>query len=91
MRAFQRSHPWITFRVDLRRAGSDLWLLLGEAASKCEHIARVPLRPTTAKLLHEIYLAKGAQATTAIEGNTLSEDEVRKAVEGKLRVPPSKG
>ena len=63
---------------------------LGEAASKCEHISRVPLRPTTAQALHQLYLAKGAAATTAIEGNTLSEEEVLKAVEGRLVVPPSK-
>jgi hypothetical protein len=40
--------------------------------------------------LHQLYLAKGVAATTAIEGNTLSEAEVQKAVEGKLVVPPSK-
>jgi Fic family protein len=90
MRTFERSHPWITFRCDLSRAGADLWLLLGEAASKCEHISRVPLQPATAKRLHQLYLAKGAAATTAIEGNTLSEEDVLKAVEGTLEVPPSK-
>lgn len=90
MRKFEHSHPWITFRCDLSRAGADLWLLLGEAASKCEHISRVPLRPATAEQLHQLYLAKGAAATTAIEGNTLSEEDVLKAVVGTLEVPPSK-
>ena len=84
MRTFERTHPWISFRCDLGRAGVDLWLSLGEAASKCEHISRVPLRPATAQALHRLYLAKGAAATTAIEGNTLSEEEVLKAVEGRL-------
>jgi len=37
-----------------------------------------------------MYLAKGIRGTTAIEGNTLSEAEVLKHVEGKLEVPPSK-
>jgi len=50
----------------------------------------VPLRPSTAQQLHRLYLAKGAAATIAIEGNTLSEAEVLQAVEGKLTVPPSK-
>ena len=50
----------------------------------------MPLRPATAQRLHQIYLAKGASATTAIEGNKLSEEEVLRAVEGKLEVPPSK-
>lgn len=65
-------------------------MLLGEAASKCEHIANVPLRPSTAEELNKLYLAKGALATTAIEGNTLSEEEVVQHLEGKLRLPPSK-
>lgn len=90
MRTFEQTHPWISFRCDLRKAGAELWLSLGEASSKCEHIARVPLRPATAQALHQLYLAKGAAATTAIEGNTLSEEEVLQAVEGKLVVPPSK-
>ncbi|MEZ0389969.1 MAG: Fic family protein, partial [Verrucomicrobium sp.] len=84
MRTFEKTHPWISFRVDLSRAPADLWLALGEASSKCEHIAKVPLRPATAELLHRLFLAKGVAATTAIEGNTLSEEEVLKAVEGKL-------
>lgn len=77
MRTFERTHPWISFRCDLGKAGVDLWLALGEAASKCEHIARVPLRPATAQALHRLYLAKGAAATTAIEGNTLSEENMK--------------
>jgi Fic family protein len=40
--------------------------------------------------LHRLYLAKGALATTAIEGNTLSEDEVLKFLDGKLKLPPSR-
>ena len=90
MRTYEQTHRWIGFQFDLSKAHPELWLALGEAASKCEHIARVPLRPATAQALHQLYLAKGAAATTAIEGNTLSETEVLKAVEGKLTVPPSK-
>lgn len=65
-------------------------MLLGEAQSKIEHIAGVPLRPDVAKMLHGVYLAKGALATTAIEGNTLSEDEALRRVQGKLELPPSR-
>lgn len=90
MRTYERTHPWLTFRCDLSRAGAELWISLGEAASKCEHICRVPLQPETAQQLHRLYLAKGSAATTAIEGNTLSEAEVLQAVDGRLAVPPSK-
>lgn len=90
MRTFEQTHQWISFVIDLRKAGSRLWLLLGEAASKCEHVAGIPLRPGTAEMLHQLYLAKGAAATTAIEGNSLTEGQVLKHLEGKLKLPPSK-
>jgi Fic family protein len=72
------------------RAAPNLWIVLGEAASKCEDLAGVPLRPSVAQALHQLYLAKGALATTAIEGNTLTEKEVLQRIEGKLKLPPSK-
>jgi Fic family protein len=90
MTTYEATHPWISFRINMVGAKPTLWMLLGEAASKCEHIAGVPLQPETAKRLHQLYLAKGAAATTAIEGNTLTEDEVLKRIEGKLELPPSK-
>jgi len=88
-RKYEDSHPWLTFGVDLRHAPFSFWVLLGEARSKLEHLAGVPLRPDAAQELHRLYLAKGAWATTAIEGNTLSEEQVRARIEGSLKLPPS--
>ncbi|MDD4858108.1 MAG: Fic family protein, partial [Candidatus Krumholzibacteria bacterium] len=48
------------------------------------------MQPDVAMGLHQLYLAKGAQATTAIEGNTLSEQEVLQRIKGDLALPPSK-
>ena len=90
MKRYLQTHPWITFRLDLRDAGWLLWVQLGEAASKCVHLAHVPLRPEIRQRLHTLYLAKGAAATTAIEGNTLTEEEVRQHIEKGLKMPPSK-
>jgi len=90
MRTYERSNPWLKFQLDMRPAGPEIWLDLGEIASKCEHLANLPLRPETREQMHRVYLAKGVAATTAIEGNTLSEADVRKAVDGKLEVSPSK-
>jgi Fic family protein len=89
-RTFERTHPWITFKADLSRAEINLWMLLGEARSKCEHLAGIPLRPDVAARLYQIYLSKGIHATTSIEGNTLTEDEVMKRVEGRLPLPKSR-
>lgn len=87
---YQESHPWITFQADLSKAGAPFWLQLGEARSKMDHIAGVPLQPETAQKMHILYLAKGALATTAIEGNTLSEEEALGVIEGRLKLPPSR-
>jgi Fic family protein len=57
------------------------WMRLGEARSKCDHLCRVPLPQAYADQLHVLSLAKGAHATTAIEGNTLSEEAVLALVE----------
>lgn len=89
-RKYQNSHPWITFRLDLSTVGWLLWVQLGEVASKCVHLTNVPLRPATSRKLQNLYLAKGAAATTAIEGNTLTEEEVLQHIEKGLKMPPSK-
>jgi Fic family protein len=65
-------------------------MLLGECQSKCEHLARVPLRPDVSNQLNRMYIAKGVLATTAIEGNTMTEEEVEKYLNGELKLPPSR-
>jgi Fic family protein len=89
MRTYERTHPWISFRLNLERAKPQFWVMLGECQSKCEHISGVPLQPETVEELHLMYLAKGVKATTGIEGNTLTEDEVMKQIRGELFLPPS--
>lgn len=89
-RTYEKTHPWITFRIDPERFPAELWFLLGEARSKCAHLAGVPLLPATAQSLMRIYLAKGVLATTAIEGNTLSVEQVEEFLRGTLELPPSK-
>lgn len=88
-RRYQETHPWIDFRADFRPALPELWMLLGEARSKVAHVAGSLLNPEVAAEMHIVYLAKGVLATTAIEGNTLSEDDARRRIEGDLELPPS--
>ena len=90
VKKYQKTHPWIDFSLDTRRANIRTWMLLGEAQSKCFHIASALLDPKIAEELHGVYLAKGALATTAIEGNTLSEEQVRQHLNGTLTLPESK-
>ena len=88
--AARERYPFLTFELDLRRLPPRVWAQLGEARSKCDHLAGVPLMPATARELHALYLAKGVLATTAIEGNTLSEAQVRAVLEDNVTLPPSK-
>jgi Fic family protein len=89
MRQYEQSHPWLTFTFDAGRLSHLDWMRLGEALSKCDHIAGTPLQPAIATELHEIYLARGIHATTQIEGNTLSEEEARRRIAGRLDLPES--
>lgn len=90
MRKYQKTHPWLTFSVDLKPASPELWMMLGECQSKCGHLARVPLRPDVSAQLNRLYIAKGVLATTAIEGNTMTQEEVEKFLNGELKLPPSR-
>lgn len=88
-RIYSRTHPWITFGLDLRHAGAEFWMLLGEARSKTEHLEGSLLRPEVAAEMNRVFLAKGVRATTAIEGNTLSEADAQGVIDGTLTLPPS--
>lgn len=87
-RLYLETHPWITFSHTADY--DELWALLGEAFSKVRHLAGAPLQPALAQHLGEIYMAKGALATTAIEGNTLTEDEAIEILSDRKKLPESR-
>jgi hypothetical protein len=91
VREYERTHPWIDFRAtDVNDVQPRHWMLLGEARSKCEHLAGAPLKPDVAQQLYGVTLVKGALATTAIEGNTLTEDQARGILDGSYQAPRSR-
>lgn len=57
--------------------------LLGRCDSMVDAISRMPLQPEYHCRLLDVSLVKGAQATTAIEGNTLTADEVERVAGGE--------
>lgn len=89
MRRYEETHPWLTFRYDLGTLSGADWMHLGEISSKCSHISGAPVTPDVAAELHQVYLAKGVHGTSRIEGNTLSEEEVRREIDGNLKLPRS--
>ncbi len=83
--------PFISFQFRMDSLDARTWMLLGEAMSKCQHLSGSPLKPGVADEMASVYLARGLQATTAIEGNTLSTDEVREIVDrGRADLPESR-
>jgi len=88
-RRSHRTHPWIGFRHHLERADPLHWSLLGEAAARCDQVAQAVLPPGDARRMHRLYLVKGVRGTTAIEGNTLSEEQIAAHAEGRLELPSS--
>ncbi len=79
--------PWITFQ---HSAPLELGSLhIGEAFSKCEHIGQSLVPPGVVRRLTQVYLARGALASTAIEGNTLSEQQALDVLAGDYEVPRS--
>lgn len=83
------SHSFISFRKSWE-ISSDSWFLLGQCKALIRAISGTPLMPTYRKKIYSVSLVKGAMATTAIEGNTLTEEEIQLILEGNSSIPPSK-
>ena len=88
-RTYKKTHSWLTFQINLGRLDYQTWIHLGAIQSKCEHVANVMVTPEVGQRLLSLYLAKGVSATTAIEGNTLSEREVRRRIKTRKPLPDS--
>ncbi len=84
------THPWISFRkaVDLTE---HIAVLGGRCAAMLEEFAAHPLEPRLLSRLRTVFLSKGLGGTTAIEGNTLTVDQIRELLEDRARrLPPSR-
>lgn len=82
------SHKHISFRNEWE-IDNDCAYMLGECDAYVKALTDIPLKPEYRDKLLRVSLIKGAQATTAIEGNTLSQEEIEKLDEG-WKLPPSK-
>jgi Fic family protein len=69
---------------------SSIARLLGECVAYINAIIESPIIPKYRTELLKVSLIKGAQASTAIEGNTLSVEHIIKLREGSESLPPSK-
>ncbi len=87
--ALRERYPHLQFRRHWQ-LGPDVLYQLGQCDAIIRAIGETPLSPDRHKKLKRVALIKGAQATTAIEGNTLTDEEVRQVADGES-LPPSKG
>jgi len=85
---FMQEYPHILFQKNWLLDEETIFML-GQCESIIQAISSAPVKPEYRKHLLAVSLRKGARATTAIEGNTLSEEEVVRIDEGK-NLPPSK-
>ena len=83
-----REYPHINFKRSWELTPK-ISMLLGQCEIYIKAISSTPILPDVRKKLLQISMIKGAQATTAIEGNTLTEQDVRKIQEG-MHLPPSR-
>lgn len=83
-----REYPHLLFRRHWDLSAKSLQLL-GQCEAYVKAINNTPILPHHYNELMHVALLKGAQATTAIEGNTLSEDEIQKIMDNQ-KLPPSK-
>ncbi len=77
-----KSHPFISFEKRWKIT-EEAWFKLGQSKSLIQSISNIPLMPLYRSKIYSVNLIKGALATTAIEGNTLSEEEITSIHEGK--------
>src|SRR5690606_36259898 len=83
-----REYPHLLFQKQWNLS-SEALQLLGQCEAYVNAINNTPILPHHYKKLMQIALMKGAQATTAIEGNTLSDEEIQKILNNQ-KLPPSK-
>ena len=84
-----RSFPHICFRRTWQ-VEDDVMYMAGECDAIVRAVRYLPLSPDVRQEMLRVSLVKGAMATTAIEGNTLSEAEVRAIQEGRSEIPKSR-
>ena len=90
-REYISTHPWIDFDASVaNRLSARSWMHIGEAYARCAELSGTPLAPAVAEALHQHALVRGAQATVAIEGNTLTVEQVRSIHAGEFTAPPSR-
>lgn len=84
----KQKYPHICFRKNWELT-EEIMFIIGQCEAIIRAITNMPITPAYKDKLLKISLIKGAQATTAIEGNSLTEEDIIKISKGE-NLPPSK-
>ena len=86
---FMRDYPQICFKRSWH-VNEDIMYVAGACEAIVQAVRYLPLSPEVRSEMLKVSLIKGAMATTAIEGNTLTESEIRAIHEGRSNIPQSR-
>jgi Fic family protein len=84
----EEKYPHLQFRQHWTLTPA-VQFLLGQCVAYVDAISNTPILPQQAQRLMQVSLIRGAQATTAIEGNTLTDEEIERVKAGD-HISPSK-
>ena len=89
MQTLEKTYPWLKFRFEPLEVPYPLWILLGEATLACEQVRQATLAPREGDLIGYVATLQGIVANASLDGNSLTEDQVDRLLEGSLQLPPS--
>ena len=89
MKTQKQTYPWITFEFKPDQMPYPVWVLLGEASLACEQVRQAALAAREGDLIGYVASLQGIVANASLDGNSLSEDQVDRLLEGSLQLPPS--
>ena len=89
MHAYETTHPWLKFSINLSKAPARLWALLGECNSLCRCFQKVALLPETGNSLFNDYLARCSMTFSGTVNGFMTEHEVKQMLDGSFTPPQS--
>ncbi len=89
MKTQKQTYPWLTFEFQPDQVPFPVWVLLGEASLACEQVREAALAAREGDLIGYVASLQGIVANASLDGNSLSEDQVDRLLEGSLQLPPS--
>jgi Fic family protein len=81
-----QNYPHISFNKKWKLS-NDVYFELGQCEAIIKALSETPIQPEFRQNLLHVSLIKGAQSTTAIEGNTLTEEEIEVINKGGALAP----